>query len=168
MTFAGMINEQQFLKLLNENKRSIISVCRYYASLNTNLSIEDLFQEISLNLWKSYPKFVKRPDCQLSTWVYRVALNVCISQIRKKDNMSYQPINEEVIRITEISAEKEQVQQLYQLIHKLNREEQALIYLYLDDKSHKEIADIMGLSISNVGTKIQRIKQKLKQMSNNE
>lgn len=80
--------------------------------------------------------------------------------------MSYQPINEEVIRITEISTEKEQVQQLYQLIHKLNREEQALIYLYLDDKSHKEIADIMGLSISNVGTKIQRIKQKLKQMSN--
>lgn len=80
--------------------------------------------------------------------------------------MSYQPINEEVIRITEISTEKEQVQQLYQLIHKLNQEEQALIYLYLDDKSHKEIADIMGLSISNVGTKIQRIKLKLKQMSN--
>lgn len=161
-----MINEQQFLKLLNENKRSIISVCRYYASLSTNLSIEDMFQEISLNLWKSYPKFVKRPDCQLSTWVYRVALNVCISQVRKKDYLLHKPINEEVIRITEITTEQEQIQQLYQLIHKLNREDQALIYLYLDDKSHKEIADIMGLSISNVGTKIQRIKQKLKQMSN--
>lgn len=161
-----MINEQQFLKLLNENKRSIISVCRYYSSLSTNLSIEDMFQEISLNLWKSYPKFVKRPDCQFSTWVYRVALNVCISQVRKKDNLLHKPINEEVIRITEITTEQEQIQQLYQLIHKLNREDQALIYLYLDDKSHKEIADIMGLSISNVGTKIQRIKQKLKQMSN--
>jgi RNA polymerase sigma-70 factor (ECF subfamily) len=125
-----------------------------------------MFQEISLNLWKSYPKFVKRPDCQLSTWVYRVALNVCISQVRKKDYLLHKPINEEVIRITEITTEQEQIQQLYQLIHKLNREDQALIYLYLDDKSHKEIADIMGLSISNVGTKIQRIKQKLKQMSN--
>jgi RNA polymerase sigma-70 factor (ECF subfamily) len=78
----------------------------------------------------------------------------------------HQPINEEVTGISENTAEQEQVQQLYQLIQKLNQEEQALIYLYLDDKSHKEIADIMGFSVSNVGTKIQRIKLKLKQLSN--
>ena len=161
-----MTNEQQFLELLNENRQRIVSICRYYASMGTSLSAEDLFQEISLNLWRSYPKYVKRPDCQLSTWVYRVALNVCISQSRKKDNQMHQPINEEITSISENTTEQEQVQQLYQLIQKLNQEEQALIYLYLDDKSHKEIADIMGISVSNVGTKIQRIKLKLKQLSN--
>ncbi|MCR5658041.1 MAG: sigma-70 family RNA polymerase sigma factor [Bacteroidales bacterium] len=161
-----MTNEQQFLELLNENKQRIVSVCRYYASMNASLTVKDLFQEISLNLWKSYPKYVKRSDCQLSTWVYRVALNVSISQSRKKDNQVHQPINEEIAGISESCSEQEQVQQLYQLIQKLNQEDQALIYLYLDDKSHKEIADIMGISVSNVGTKIQRIKLKLKQLSN--
>ena len=110
--------------------------------------------------------YVKCPDCQRSTWVYRIALNVCISQSRKKDNQTHQPINEEVTGLSENTTEQEQVQQLYQLIQKLNQEEQALIYLYLDEKSHKEIADIMGVSVSNVGTKIQRIKLKLKQLSN--
>ncbi|MBQ6770879.1 MAG: sigma-70 family RNA polymerase sigma factor [Bacteroidales bacterium] len=161
-----MTNEQQFLELLNENKQRIVSVCRYYASMGASLSAEDLFQEISLNLWKSYPKYVKCPDCQRSTWVYRIALNVCISQSRKKDNQTHESINEEITGISENTTEQEQVQQLYQLIQKLNQEEQALIYLYLDDKSHKEIADIMGISVSNVGTKIQRIKLKLKQLSN--
>jgi len=161
-----MTNEQQFLELLNENKQRIVSVCRYYASMNTSLLAEDLFQEVSINLWNSFPKYIKRPDCQRSTWVYRVALNVCISQNRKKDNQEHQPINEEITRISDNTTEQEQVQQLYQLIQKLNQEEQALIYLYLDDKSHKEIADIMGITVSNVGTKIQRIKLKLKQLSN--
>ena len=160
-----MPKEQQFLAILNDNKQRIVGICRYYASLSARLSAEDLFQEISLNLWRSYPKFVKRPDCQLSTWVYRVALNVCISQSRKRDNQAHQPINEEVTSISENTTEHEQVQQLYQLIQKLNQEEQALVYLYLDDKSHKEIADIMGISVSNVGTRIQRIKLKLKQLS---
>lgn len=160
-----MTNEQQFLELLNGNKQCIVNVCRYYASMNVSLSAEDLFQEISLNLWKSYPKFVKRPDCQVSTWVYRVALNVCISQSRKKSNQTHQTINEEVTDISENIGEQEHVQQLYQLIQKLNHEEQALIYLYLDDKSHKEIADIIGISVSNVDTRIQRIKLKIKQLS---
>ncbi len=158
--------EQQFLELLDKNRRQIAGVCHYYSSMGTYLSEDDLFQDVLLNLWTSYPKYIKRPRCQTSTWVYRIALNVCISHCRKAGKKTQVPLNEQSVELLEDSGDKEMVSHLYHLIRQLDQEEQALIYLYIDEKSHKEIADIMGISISNVGTRIQRIKMKLKQMNN--
>ena len=87
-----MTTEEQFLELVQENRQKLCGVCRYYAALCDAVCEEDLFQEIVLNLWKSYPRYVKRPACQPSTWLYRVALNVAISQVRKSGTRKFQSI----------------------------------------------------------------------------
>ncbi len=158
--------EQQFLKLLDNNRRQIAGVCHYYSTImGAPLSEDDLFQDVLLNLWTSYPKYIKRPHCHTSTWVYRIALNVCISHYRKAGKKTQLPLDEHSVELLEDLEDKEMVSHLYHLIRQLDQEEQTLIFLYIDEKSHKEIADIMGISISNVGTRIQRIKMKLKQMN---
>ena len=154
------MEETAFLELVKENERQILHVCRYYAAIDSLLSIEDLFQEILYHLWKSYPKFTKRPDCKISTWVYRIALNVAISFVRKKLPMCSSIDDLETIDIAEES--QSDIKTLYELIGLLAKEDQALLFLYIDGKTHQEIAEIMGMSASNVGNKVQRLKQKLK------
>ena len=170
-----MTTEEQFLELVQENQQKLCVVCRYYAALCSAVCEEDLLQEIVLNLWKSYPRYVKRPACQPSTWLYacqpstwlyRVALNVAISQVRKSGTRKFQSISEVEERITDNSVEENLSARIYELISQLNQEDQALIFLYLDEKSHTEMAEILGISVTNVGTKIQRIKQKLKKLNN--
>lgn len=163
-----MIDKSDFLSIVEANKRSIIGVCRFYASLNSSLSVDDLFQEIVLNLWKSYEKYVETSDCKTSTWIYRVAINVSISQIRKVKNLKFTPINVNEINSYPIEEHDENKEYLYHLINLLEKEDQAIVYLYLNDKPYQEIANIMGISVSNVGTKIQRIKLKLKSLCNEE
>ncbi len=161
-----MTTEEQFLELVQENRQKLCGVCRYYVALCDAVCEEDLFQEIVLNLWKSYPRYVKRPACQPTTWLYRVALNVAISQVRKSGTRKFQSISEVEERITDNSVEENLSARIYELISQLNQEDQALIFLYLDEKSHTEMAEILGISVTNVGTKIQRIKQKLKKLNN--
>lgn len=165
-----MTTEQQFLSLVEENKSSLVGICKFYVSMGAALSVEDLFQEIVFNLWKGYKRFVQKPNCKTSTWFYRVAINVSISQMRKEKRIVYQAF-EDVLQedVTESEAEEmENVTDLYRLIQLLEQDEQALVFLYLENKSHKEIAEIMGISVSNVGTKIQRIKLKLRRLNNEE
>lgn len=161
-----MTTEDQFLELVQENQQRIYRVCRYYTSLCSVICEEDLFQEIVLNLWKSYPQYVKRTECQPATWLYRVALNVAISQVRKSAGLKLQPISRTENRLRDNSVEENLSAQMYELISLLNQEDQALILLYLDERSHAEMAEILGISVTNVGTKIQRIKQKLKKLNN--
>lgn len=161
-----MTTEEQFLELVQENWQKLCGVCRYYAAMCTAVCEEDLFQEIVLNLWKSYLRYVRRPKCQPSTWLYRVALNVAISQVRKSGTRKFLSISEVEERITDNSVEENLSARIYELISQLNQEDQALIFLYLDEKSHTEMAEILGISVTNVGTKIQRIKQKLKKLNN--
>lgn len=154
-----MDKRESFLRLMEENKKQIVKICNYYSSLYSQISAEDLFQDILMALWCSFPKFVKRQDCKVSTWVYRVTHNVSISQCRK--------IKDKIISLSEgdlliESDASQELSLLYELIGKLSQEEQVLVYLYLDEKSHNEIAEILGISVTNVGTKIQRVKSKLK------
>jgi len=155
------------MDIIEENKDGIKSICHFYASMNPFLSEEDVFQEVVYNLLKSFKKYEKRYDCKISTWIYRVAINVSISLIRKEGKMAYLPLDEIPIEIeiTDNEIDKEKIEELYSVIKRLDVEEQTLVFLYLDDKPYKEISEILGISVSNVGTKLQRVKSKIKKMS---
>lgn len=155
------------MDIIEENKDGIKSICHFYASMNPFLSEEDVFQEVVYNLLKSFKKYEKRYDCKISTWVYRVAINVSISLIRKEGKMAYLPLDEIPIEneIADNEIDKEKIEELYSVIKRLDVEEQTLVFLYLDDKPYKEISEILGISVSNVGTRLQRVKSKIKKMS---
>ena len=151
-----------FQKLIEEHKGILLKVARTYCQ-NEEDRI-DLIQEMSIQIWRSLDKY--KEHCKISTWMYRVALNVAISFYRKnaKRNENTGPLNEELFQITEPdNKEKEgQLVLLECFIQELNDLDKALMLLYLEDKSYFEISEILGISPSNVGTKISRIKGKLK------
>ena len=126
-----------------------------------NPNKEDYFQEILIRLWKAYPNF--RNQSSFSTWMYRVSINAAIDIIRK---LSIQPIhielsrNEFEIPISFCYIELNEKDKLYSIINELNLNEKAIILMYLDDFSYDEIAENTGISKSNVGVKINRIKNK--------
>lgn len=153
--------DKEFISLIQQNEGIIFKVASFYAD-NEN-SIGDMYQEIVLNLWKGYPSF--RGESKYSTWIYRIALNTCVSFFRrKKVKPEYV---ENLPDIKDITNNKdEQIKELYRLINKLGKIERALVLLYLDDKPYKEISEITGISLTNVSTRISRIKEKLRQMSN--
>ncbi len=153
----------EFEKMILENKFLILRICRFYYEWNKKELIEDLYQEIVFNLWKSYPKFIRNQQCKTSTWLYRVALNTTLLQKRNDRKIIYTPLNEEIIDIPDNS--NLLINILYELVEKLEQEERNIICLYLEDLSHQEIAEILGISVSNVGTKIYRIKTKLKKLN---
>jgi len=151
--------EADFLNMLREHNRIIYKVISFYADENNTL--DDLYQDVVLNLWTAFPNF--REESKLSTWVYRIALNTCVSFYRKKNRRpACVEITPDIKAYTE---ENEVVAELYACINRLGKLERALIFLYLEDRPYKEIADIMGITATNVSTKISRIKEKLKQIS---
>ncbi len=128
---------------------------------------QDLIQEIIYHLWRSLGKY--NPTYRQSTWVYRIALNVSISFYRKEKrrNASTTPLSDAILEVaSESESESEDLQEdirlLHQFINQLPALHRALMILYLDQKSYQEIADILGITETNVATKISRIKQKLK------
>lgn len=157
-------NKKEFSELIQKSQRIIHKITSIYAS--TPVDREDLFQEICLQLWRSYPNF--REESHFSTWLYRVALNTAISNIRKsKNSFSFEPLRETDRILDESSDEKEQVQLLYSAISKLNRIDKAIILLWLEDKNYEEIATIMGTTKTNVSVKLVRIKRKLEELVSN-
>jgi RNA polymerase sigma-70 factor (ECF subfamily) len=155
--------ENDFIRMIQENERIIYKVCSFYVSEATPM--EDLYQECILNLWRSYPKF--RNESSYSTWVYKIALNSCISDLRKETrHLRNVPLSLSEEIVFEPDNLEEDIQELYRMIHQLKTLERAIILLWLEEKSYQEIAEITGLSISNVATKLKRIKEKLKTMSN--
>lgn len=157
-------DKKAFSELIGKNQRIIHKITLIYA--NCPVDREDLFQEICLQLWKSYPNF--REEAKFSTWMYRVALNTAISNIRKsKNSFSFEPLRETDRIPDESSDEKEQIKLLYRAISKLNRIDKAIILLWLEEKNYEEIATIMGTTKSNVSVKLVRIKQKLEELVNN-
>ena len=130
--------EQEFLSVIREYERVIYKVCYLYA--NPNAPLNDLYQDVVLNLWKAYPKF--RKECKVSTWIYRIALNTCISFYRKEKNV---PEIVSLTRDTDWAIEahdpiNEMLKQLYQMINQLGQLDKSIILLYLEDKSYEEIA----------------------------
>ncbi len=153
--------EKEFLDMVRQYNRIIYKVSSFYIDEKTGL--EDMYQEVVLNLWKAYPSF--RGESIYSTWIYRVALNTCVSYYRKEKRRPF------FVNITQAVAEDDSedsdvVKELYTLINRLGKMERALVLLYLEDRPQKEIAEIMGISVTNVSTKLVRVKEKLKQMSN--
>ncbi|MCL2027365.1 MAG: sigma-70 family RNA polymerase sigma factor [Bacteroidales bacterium] len=153
--------ETEFLDMLRNHNRIIYKVASFYTDENT--SIDDLYQDVVLNLWKAFPNF--RRESQFSTWIYRIALNTCVSFFRRS---SKRPTFVKTMPEIKVETEEnEAIAELYACINKLGKLERALILLYLEDRPYKEIADIMGITTTNVSTKINRIKDKLKQLSKN-
>ena len=151
--------ETDFLKIVEDHQGIIYKVCKMYRDSKEDQ--EDLFQEIVLQLWKSFPKF--RKESKVSTWIYRIALNTGIAIFRKnkivlefKENIP----KENQSNYAQEPSENEE--RMFGAIRTLNKAERAIIALYLEDYPHKEIAEITGITENYVGVKINRIKEKLK------
>src|SRR5690554_1045169 len=158
--------ELSFVQQIKEHQNLIHKVCRIYTSCGDDHN--DLFQEITIQLWKAYPKF--RGDSKFSTWMYRVGLNTAITLYRKRkrsiateDFSSFQyKIKAEPYDDTE----EEQLKLLYKAVHQLNDIEKALVFLYLEDKNYKEISETLGNTEENARVKMNRVKTKLRTILN--
>jgi len=157
--------EKEFLDMIEAQKRTIYKVCYMYA--NDQDDLNDLFQESVLNLWKSFPSY--RGDSKLTTWVYRISMNTCITYLRHASHRPQTvPMTANVA--SQMAADEDtsaQLQDLYKLINQLGKLERALILLWLEERNYQEMADILGLSKANVAVKLNRIREKLRKMSNN-
>lgn len=157
--------ERQFIALITANQQVIYKVCYVYAT--DDYTLEELYQETVINLWKAFPKF--RGDSKISTWIYRIGMNTCISYFRKSSSeFRTIPISFDLgVSLTYEDSDKNYyLQELYRMINKLGKLERALVLLWLEERSYQEISDILGISKNNVAVKLNRIKEKLKTMSN--
>lgn len=155
--------EKEFIELIEQHSRLIYKVCFMYASDRDELN--DLYQEVLINLWRSHDAF--RGESKYSTWIYRIGLNTCVSYIRQKSRKpSLVPLTVDLESITEDETHVEQLRELYRLINQLSKIEKAIVLLYLEEKTYDEIGEIVGITRGNVGVKLNRIKTKLKEMSN--
>ena len=157
------VNEQNdFLSIIDENQKIISRYCLMYT--NELMTFEDLYQETIYNLWKSYQSF--KGNCKSSTWVYRVTINTCITYIRLKYKRGYQLELIKAINVPEEIAADDHKKELYSMIARLSLIDRSIIMLWLDEKSYAEIAETLGISETNVGSRLNRAKDKLKQMFN--
>jgi len=158
--------EQLFVKQLKENQNIIHKICRLYTSGED--AHKDLFQEITIQLWKAFPKF--RGDSKFSTWAYRVALNTAITLYRKStrsvQTSSFDTTNHFIKQEDYNYEEEEQIKLMYQAVYQLNDIEKALVFMYLEDKDYHEISETLGISEVNARVKMNRIKTKLKKILN--
>jgi len=153
---------QYFQNIIEQHKGILFKVARVYCQIEEDR--QDLVQEMMIQIWKSIHRY--NEEYKISTWLYRISLNVAISFYRKNSSRAnkYAILNEGTVQIStdDQTENEEQLKLLEQFISELKEIDKALMILYLEDKSHAEIAEILGMSISNVGTKIGRIKDKLK------
>lgn len=157
-----MIPEKEFIDLLNRHQNIIHKICNLY--MPTERDRQDLFQEITLQAWKASASF--RGDAQFSTWLYRVALNTAISFYRKERKQVVTHFTERLPEQTEeYNPIEEQVQAMYKAIAGLSRIDKALVMLYLEDYSYKQIGEVLGITANNVAVKMNRIKTKLREES---
>jgi len=142
----------------------IIKICKAYT--NSQEDFEDYYQEVCLQIWRSKDNF--RGQCQWSTWVYRISLNVCLTLLKKEKKIGQTYFTSDVLPdviITENRAfEDEPLNQLYVAIRRLSEVDRAVILLYLEEKSYQEIADILGTNANNIGVRVIRIKERLKKI----
>ncbi len=155
--------ELQFTKMVKEHRKTIYTVC-YFFSKDTE-EVNDLYQEILINLWKGFEKF--RGESSLKTWIWRVSLNTCNNQERKKkSNVQTIPLSIDIDLYNDDDVQSKQIQMLYDRINRLDVFDRAIILLWLENMSYQDIADVVGISLSNVTTRLFRIKEQLKSMSN--
>jgi len=157
--------KDQFLDILEKNIGIIIKIARAYTK--TLHDKEDLINDITLELWKSFGRF--KGDSKISTWIYRVALNTSMNYKRKreKDRLFFLDDLKQIENLSWLIEQPDSSHSeiLYQCIDELNQLNKAIILLYLDGNSHDEISDVTGISKTNVGTRISRIKEQIKSLA---
>jgi len=158
--------EHKFVTELQDNQNIVHKVCTLYT--NDRDSHNDLFQEITIQLWKAYPKF--RGESKFSTWMYRVALNTAITLYRKRkrriDTADYESIIFKIKAEEYDETEELQLKLMYKAVKQLGDVDKALVFLYLEDKNYTEIAETLGISEVNARVKMNRIKTKLRTILN--
>lgn len=154
--------KDEFVELITKYKDVIFKVCYIYAEKD---DVEDYYQDVLIQIWRSLPKF--RGESSITTWIYRISLNTCISHVRKntKGNVNKVPLLDVNLWENDIE-KKQQVDEMYSLINKLNKLEKAVILLWLENRNYEEIASVVGITKANVAVKINRIKEKLRKLSN--
>ena len=153
--------EKRFAQLVKEHKSTIYSVCYMFSQDEDEVS--DLFQETLINMWKGIDSF--RDESKISTWIYRVALNTCLLQERKKKKeVQKVPLTMDVNFFEDTDANATQIRQLHERIGKLGLVDRAIVMMWLEDMSYDEIGAIIGITPQNVGVKLFRIKEQLKKM----
>ena len=153
--------QTEFAQIVKENKSTIYTVC-YMFSKDTD-EVNDLFQEVLVNLWKGMSSFKGRSD--IRTWIYRIALNTCISMDRKKKTATI-PLSMDANLFQDQDEDTKQVKLLHNRINKLQPFDKAIVLLWLENISYDEIGEIVGISTKNVASRLFRIKEKLRTMSN--
>jgi RNA polymerase sigma-70 factor (ECF subfamily) len=153
--------EEIFARLVREHKSTIYTVC--YMFSKDEDEVQDLFQETLINMWKGMGGF--REESKIDTWIYRVALNTCLTQERKKKReVKKVPLNMDVNFFEDNDANAKQARILHQRISQLAYVDRALVMLWLDGMSYDEIGAVVGISAQNVAVKLFRIKEQLKKM----
>ena len=157
--------KEQFLDILEKNIGIILKIARAYSK--TVHDKEDLINDITFQLWKSFGRF--NGDSKISTWIYRVAINTSMNYRRKreKDKLFFLDDLKQFENLNWIieQPDSSNSEVLYQCIDELNQLNKAIILLYLDGNSHDEISHITGISKTNVGTRISRIKEEIKNLA---
>ena len=158
--------EHKFVTELENNQNIVHKICSLYT--NDRDAHNDLFQEITIQLWKAYPKF--RGDAKFSTWMYRVALNTAITLYRKsKRRIKTQDFNSVIYKIKTDEyddTEEKQLKLIYDAVKQLGDIDKALVFLYLEEKNYSEIAATLGITEVNARVKMNRIKNKLRTILN--
>jgi RNA polymerase sigma factor (sigma-70 family) len=156
-----------FLAALHDYQPLVRRVCRLYCQDADDR--QDLFQEIVLQLWRAWPRYVPQPDAKLSTWLYRIALNVAISNLRQRTRRPASvDVESEAWHLAQpiegSAYEPEEMTALYRAIDRLSEVDKAFVLLYLEDRPYEEMADILGITQNNVRVKMHRVQEKLRRL----
>lgn len=154
--------QKRFEQMVNQNKGTIYTVC-YMFSKDSD-EVADLFQETLINLWKGMPE--KDEISNIKGWIYRVSLNTCISLNRKKKSRPTVPLTMDIDLFESKGEKEQQVEMLHKRITRLQPFDRAIVLLWLEDISYEEIGLILGITAKNVSVRLTRMREKLKQMSN--
>jgi RNA polymerase sigma-70 factor (ECF subfamily) len=159
--------EKEFERHIKDNESLLRKLCRAYAPVEADR--EDLFQEIVIGLWRSYPGF--KGNSKFSTWLYRIAINTAVTGLRKKKHtvVSFEEAELPVHDIAEQvhDGTEEKFRQLYEAIGTLNPIDKAIVILYMEDRSYEEMEEVLGISQGNLRVKMNRIKDKLRELTKN-
>lgn len=154
--------EIEFEQVVKQHKNTIYTVCFMFSK--DSGEVKDLFQEVLINLWKGFDTF--KGESNVGTWIWRVSLNTCISSERKKKIVSV-PLTMDIDLFEDRDEDTKQIKMLYDRINRLKHFDRAIVLLWLENFSYEEIAAIVGISVKNISVRLFRIKEELKNMSNN-
>jgi RNA polymerase sigma factor (sigma-70 family) len=164
MTARAIDKEKQFISVIDSHKGILHKIANAYAG--DSETKKDLVQEIILQLWKAFDHY--DPGYKYSTWIYKIALNVSLAFSRKENNRArrFNPLHEDLLRLSvpdEPTGNEANFHRLHQFIRELGELDRAILLLYLEEKSQKEMAEIIGITGTNISTRIGRIKTTLRQ-----